>query len=159
MSCNIITPVEKKIFQLLVLGMWKLQRKDLVELEKRRVLLLFYFFFILCREITKGMQYHAVFQRSPEFTAVRGYWKETLWDQKSLSVSYYRLIKLYTIFSSIWSFFCVLLQIIENSGFQICSVWGHLRILYENVDSCLLAFVSFAFLTFRIPLKIFFVIG
>lgn len=117
------------------------------------------FFFILCREITKGMQYHAVFQRSPEFTAVRGYWKETLWDQKSLSVSYYRLIKLYTIFSSIWSFFCVLLQIIENSGFQICSVWGHLRILYENVDSCVLAFVSFAFLTFRIPLKIFFVIG
>lgn len=99
------------------------------------------------------LQHHAVFQRSVEFTAIKEYWKETWWDHNSLAICCYRYVKLYNItFSSIWSFFCALLQILENQGFENFSIWRQLRILYENVDPCLLNFGLFAVLILHRPL-------
>lgn len=73
MSCNIITPVEKKNLSTSCFGNVKASKKGSCRVGEAKGFALVLFFFILCREITKGMQYHAVFQRSPQFTAVRGY--------------------------------------------------------------------------------------
>jgi len=73
MSCNIITPVEKKNLSTSCFGNVKASKKRILSSWRSKGFCSCFIFFILCREITKGMQYHEVFQRSPEFTAVRGY--------------------------------------------------------------------------------------
>lgn len=97
MSCNTITPGEKKFFQLFVLETWKLQRSDLFSLKKLG-------FFSCSEKLLQTLQRHTVFHRSVEFTAIKEYWRETWWDHNSLAISCSKYIKLYnTTFSSIWS--------------------------------------------------------
>lgn len=109
--------------------------------------------FACAEKLLQTLQHHAIFQRSMEFAAIKEYWKETWWDLNSFAICYYRYVKLYSItFSSIWSFFCALLQILRNRGFENSSIWRNLQILYENGDLCLLNYRLFALLVFHRPL-------
>lgn len=90
--------------------MWKLQRNDLVNLKKPGVLPLG---FSLFRKITTNI---ATSCSLPKINGIHCYQRILEgWDYNSSAINCCRYIKVYNIiFSSIWSFFCTLLQILEN---------------------------------------------